>query len=121
MCWNRSEKRAGRDRWLTVVGGPAWHGNGTVTILSAAFARVSAVTDLDRAILDFEAECTWWKYAGSKEAEIRERFDMSPVRYHQVLNALLDDPDAEAYDSLTVHRLQRVRARRRSWRCGWAV
>lgn len=78
------------------------------------------MSDTDRAILDFERDNAWWKYAGAKEAEIRERFDMSPVRYHQVLNALLDDPDAEAYDSLTVHRLQRLRDQRRQWRCSWA-
>ncbi len=61
-------------------------------------------------ILAFERQ--WWKYAGSKEQAIKELFDMSSTRYYQVLNALLDSPDALAADPMLVKRLRRMRASR---------
>ena len=61
-------------------------------------------------ILAFERQ--WWKYAGAKEQAIRELFDMSSTRYYQVLNALIDDPAALAYDPMLVKRLRRLRASR---------
>ena len=64
----------------------------------------------DREILEFERQ--WWKYAGAKETAIRESFDMSATRYYQVLNALIDRPDALAADPLLVRRLRRMRAER---------
>ena len=51
-----------------------------------------AMTDRDRAILDFERG--WWLLPSSKAAAIRDRLDLSPTRYYQVLNRLIDDPDA---------------------------
>jgi len=71
----------------------------------------------DREILAFERQ--WWKYAGAKEQAIRELFDMSATRYYQVLNALIDTPEALAADPMLVKRLRRMRAdrqRRRSAR-----
>ena len=65
----------------------------------------------DAEILDFER--TWWRSPGAKEQIIRERFDMSPTRYYQVLNALIDDPAALASDPLLVKRLRRLRDERR--------
>jgi len=70
-----------------------------------------AFSDRDRAILDFER--TWWTEPGSKEVAIRERFDLSPTRYYQLLNELLELPEADAYDPLVVRRLRRLRDRRR--------
>jgi hypothetical protein len=64
----------------------------------------------DRDILEFERQ--WWKYAGAKETAIRESFDMSATRYYQVLNALIDRPEAIAEDPLLVRRLRRMRAER---------
>ena len=61
-------------------------------------------------ILDFER--SWWKHAGVKEQAIKERFDMSATRYYQVLNALIDRPEALAFDPLLVRRLRRLRATR---------
>ena len=66
--------------------------------------------DRDREILEFERQ--WWKYAGAKETAIRESFDMSATRYYQVLNALIDRPDALVADPLLVRRLRRMRAER---------
>ena len=64
----------------------------------------------DAEILAFERQ--WWKYAGAKEQAIRERFAMSATRYYQVLNALIDKPEALAGDPLLVKRLRRLRATR---------
>ncbi|MFF3845902.1 DUF3263 domain-containing protein [Streptomyces sp. NPDC002328] len=50
---------------------------------------------------------------GAKERAIREELGLSPVRYYQLLNALLDDPRALAHDPVTVNRLRRVREARR--------
>src|SRR6476659_7533346 len=59
-----------------------------------------------------ERDRQWWKYAGAKEQAIRELFDMSATRYYQVLNALLDRPEALAADPMLVKRLRRLRTAR---------
>ena len=74
-------------------------------------ARPVALSERDRAVLDFER--SWWTQSGPKEVAIRERLDLSPTRYYQVLNRLLESADAIAYDPLVVHRLRRRRDRRR--------
>ncbi|MET7690951.1 DUF3263 domain-containing protein [Streptomyces sp. NPDC005483] len=53
---------------------------------------------------------------GAKERAIREELGLAPVRYYQLLNALLDDARALAFDPVTVNRLRRVRQARRSER-----
>ncbi|HOB05818.1 MAG TPA: DUF3263 domain-containing protein [Propionibacteriaceae bacterium] len=68
----------------------------------------------DADILDFERH--WWKSPGAKDQTIRERFDMSPTRYYQVLNNLIDTHEALAADPLLVKRLRRLRAERRRQR-----
>jgi hypothetical protein len=70
-----------------------------------------ALTERDRAILDFER--SWWTEAGPKDTAIRERFELSGTRYYQLLAELMDDPEALAYDPLLIRRLRRVRDRRR--------
>jgi hypothetical protein len=65
-------------------------------------------------ILDFERE--WWRYAGAKEQAVRERFDLSPTRYYQLLNRVIDDEQALAYDPMLVKRLRRLRAARQRQR-----
>ena len=74
----------------------------------------SSLNDRDREILEFERH--WWKYAGAKETAVREKFDMSSTRYYQVLNALIDRPEALAEDPLLVRRLRRLRAARQRQR-----
>ncbi|HQZ85364.1 MAG TPA: DUF3263 domain-containing protein [Actinomycetota bacterium] len=64
----------------------------------------------DGRILEFER--AWWRFAGAKEQAVREQFDMSPTRYYQVLNALIDTEAALAYDPLLVKRLRRLRSTR---------
>lgn len=68
-------------------------------------------------ILDFESGAHW-VYAGAKEAEIRQRFGCTATRYFQVLNALLDRPEALEYAPQTVKRLRRLRAARAARRAG---
>lgn len=53
---------------------------------------------------------------GAKERAIREELGLAPVRYYQLLNALLDDERALAFDPVTVNRLRRVREARRQER-----
>lgn len=65
------------------------------------------LSDRDRAMLDFEAG--WWRQRGSKENAIAAQFDLTPVRYYQLLNRLLDDPAAVAYAPAVVGRLRRIR------------
>jgi siderophore synthetase component len=70
--------------------------------------------DRSRALLDFERES--WKLEMPKERAIRERFGFSATRYHQLLNRLIEEPAALAYDPMLVRRLQRVREARRQRR-----
>jgi uncharacterized protein DUF3263 len=73
----------------------------------AAIELAPALSVVQRAILDFERH--WWRRPGAKEQAIRDSFEMSPTRYYQTLNALLDLPEALAYDPALVNRLQRLR------------
>jgi hypothetical protein len=68
------------------------------------------LTEREREILAFERH--WWKYAGAKEQAVRERFGLSPTRYYQILNALIDRPEAVAHDPMLVRRLRRMRRSR---------
>ena len=70
-----------------------------------------ALSDREQAILDFER--TWWRLPGTKDAAIRDRFALSGTRYYELVQELIDRPDALAYDPLVVLRLRRVRDRRR--------
>lgn len=67
-----------------------------------------------RDILAFERE--WWRYAGAKEQAVREHFDLSPTRYYQLLNRVIDDEAAVTYDPMLVKRLRRLRASRQRQR-----
>ncbi|MBW3588631.1 MAG: DUF3263 domain-containing protein [Actinobacteria bacterium] len=68
----------------------------------------------ERKILEFERY--WWKYAGAKERAIREQFELSATRYYQLLNEIIDMPEALSYDPILVKRLQRLRAFRQRQR-----
>lgn len=61
-------------------------------------------------VLEFEQQT--WLRAGSKEAAIAELFGVTPTRYMQLLNRLIDEPAALAHDPVTVNRLRRLREQR---------
>ncbi|WP_327704362.1 DUF3263 domain-containing protein [Streptomyces decoyicus] len=74
----------------------------------------SGLSARDEAVLAVERRS--WPGPGPKERAIREQLGISPTRYYQLLNALLDDPRALAHDPVTVNRLRRVRDARRARR-----
>ncbi|HEY9390646.1 MAG TPA: DUF3263 domain-containing protein [Mycobacteriales bacterium] len=71
---------------------------------------VDGLTRREREVLAFERQ--WWKYPGAKEQAIRDLFDLSATRYYQILNGLIDRPEALAADPMLVKRLRRLRASR---------
>ena len=75
---------------------------------------LAELSERDLAILAFERQ--WWKYAGAKEQAIKDLFDMSATRYYQVLNALIDRPEALVADPMLVKRLRRLRTTRQRTR-----
>ena len=89
---------------MATASNPEYSGSGAVGELSPR----------DAEILAFERQ--WWKFAGAKEQAVREKFDMSSTRYYQVLNALIDRPEALEHDPLLVRRLRRLRASRQRQR-----
>ncbi|HET6856921.1 MAG TPA: DUF3263 domain-containing protein [Streptomyces sp.] len=74
----------------------------------------SGLSVRDRAVLAVERQS--WAGPGAKERAMREQLGISPTRYYQLLNALLDDARALAHDPVTVNRLRRVRDARRERR-----
>lgn len=74
----------------------------------------SGLTDVEAALLDFEA--SWWAATDNKEAAILERFGLSSPRYYQQLNALIDRPESLAHQPMLVKRLRRQRQRRQEQR-----
>lgn len=72
------------------------------------------LSPLERDVLALEAR--GWEAPGAKERAVREELGLAPVRYYQLLNALLDAPRALAHDPVTVNRLRRVRDARRTGR-----
>lgn len=72
------------------------------------------LTQRDRAVLAFEAR--QWRTRGAKDAAIREELGLSPTRYTQLLNALLDREAALALDPVLVNRLRRIRDEKRARR-----
>lgn len=74
----------------------------------------AGLSERDVAVLALERR--GWSGPGTKERAIRESLDMSPTRYYQLLNALLDDPHALAHDPVTVNRLRRRRETQRARR-----
>ncbi|MGY5132805.1 DUF3263 domain-containing protein [Streptomyces nigrescens] len=79
-----------------------------------ADGRAPALSARDEAVLAVERRS--WPGPGPKERAIREQLGISPTRYYQLLNALLDDPRALAHDPVTVNRLRRIRDARRGRR-----
>ena len=93
-----------------VVSPPRAEGSGE----PSAQVTAPGLSRREHEMLTFERQ--WWRRAGAKETAIRDRFGVTPTRYYQVLNALVDRPDALAVDPLLVRRLRRLRSARRRQR-----
>lgn len=65
-------------------------------------------------IIDIER--SRWKYQAAKDQHVREVLGVSATRYYQLLDAMLDDPEAERRWPVEVRRLRRVREARRAVR-----
>ena len=82
-------------------------GNSSTVTIEEQAGSARGLSEREREILAFERQ--WWKYAGAKEQALRDLFDLSATRYYQVLNALIDRPEALAEDPMLVKRLRRMR------------
>ena len=71
---------------------------------------MAGLSELDMRILAFER--SWWRFPGAKEREILEVLGMPVTRYYQLLNVLIDRPEAVEFDPVLVARLRRQRSRR---------
>ncbi|OEX93996.1 DUF3263 domain-containing protein [Corynebacterium sp. Marseille-P4321] len=65
------------------------------------------LTDDDLLVLRFAARAP--RSIGAREDLVRSELGITPVRYYQRLNVLLDSPDALAAEPQLVRRLQRLR------------
>ena len=73
-----------------------------------------ALSERDMRVLAFERGT--WRTAGAKEQAIADILDMSSTRYYQLLNELIDTPEALKFDPVLVKRLRAQRARRQRMR-----
>lgn len=78
-----------------------------------------SLTERDFAILEFERFS--WQNSGTKQEAIRRTFSISPARYYQLRDSLIDKPAAIEFDPLVVKRLQRDRKFRRSKKLGISI
>lgn len=72
------------------------------------------LTAHERAALDFAGRT--YRRDGNREAAILRELGLTPTRYAQVVNGLLDRPEAWAHAPGTVKRLRRLRDQRRAAR-----
>jgi hypothetical protein len=77
---------------------------------------MAELSDIDARILDFEKRSP--RSIGAKEEAIRAELGISPVRYYQRLNLLIDLPAAMQEHPTLTARLRRIRDRRAEEREG---
>ena len=68
---------------------------------------MSSLTELEMRILAFERSL--WRSPGAKEREILDAIGITPTRYYQLLNELIDRPESAQFDPALVARLRRRR------------
>lgn len=73
-----------------------------------------ALSERDMRVLAFERGT--WRTAGAKEQAIGDVLGISATRYYQLLNELIDSPEALKFDPVLVKRLRAQRARRQRMR-----
>jgi hypothetical protein len=69
-----------------------------------------SLTELEMRILAFERSL--WRSPGAKDKEITDAIGVSPTRYYQLLNELIDRQEAAEFDPELVARLRRRRVAR---------
>jgi len=94
---------------------PGGANGGSPETEGAPSARLT-LSERDAALLDFEYR--YWPRStavapGPKEAAIRADLGISPTRYYQLLNGLLDSEAALARHPVMVNRLRAVRESKR--------
>jgi hypothetical protein len=72
------------------------------------------LSELEMRILAFERR--GWRSPTLKEQAISDVLSLTATRYYQVLNELIDQPEALEFDPVLVKRLQAQRARRQRMR-----
>ena len=75
---------------------------------------MSALSERDMRVLAFERGT--WRTAGAKEQAIAEVLGISSTRYYQLLNELIDSPEALKFDPALVKWLRAQRTRRQRMR-----
>src|SRR6516162_2908334 len=88
--------------------------SGTVALTGSGGGGMPELSEQDMRILAFERR--GWRSSGVKEQAITEVLDMPATRYYQLLNELIDRPEALAFDPVLVKRLRAQRARRQRMR-----
>jgi hypothetical protein len=83
-------------------------------LLTGMGGQMTALSERETRVLAFERN--WWRSPGAKEQEIREVLGMTATSYYQLLNELIDRPEALVFDPALVTRLRRQRARRHRMR-----
>jgi Protein of unknown function (DUF3263) len=73
-----------------------------------------ALSERDMRLLAFERGT--WRNAGAKEQAITETLGITATRYYQLLNELIDSPEALMFDPVLVKRLRAQRTRRQRMR-----
>ena len=86
------------------------------TVKSGALkgAAMPALSERDMRVLAFERGT--WRSVGAKEQAIAEVLGYTVTRYYQLLNQLIDSPEALKFDPVLVKRLRAQRARRQRMR-----
>jgi hypothetical protein len=79
-------------------------------VLGRQGGQMGALSEQERRVLAFER--SWWRTPGAKEQEILDALGMTATRYYQLLNELIDRPEALVFDPALVARLRRQRAKR---------
>ncbi len=75
---------------------------------------MAELSERDAQILAFEGRS--WRHPGAKEQAMHDVLDLAPTRYYQILNELIDTPEALRFDPVLIKRLRRQRARRQRMR-----
>lgn len=89
-------------------------GDSTAESSPAEAESAAGLSEQERQIIEFERK--WWRYAGAKEQAINDLFGVPATRYYQLLNTLIDKPEALEIDPLLVKRLRRLRSTRQQAR-----